>query len=82
MELIQAAGGPIFATSANTHGNPAPGSFDEIEPRIIAHADLSLDAGETEHHMPSTVVVCTTAEPVIIREGAVAADEIMKAAHG
>lgn len=82
MELIQAAGGPIFATSANTHGNPAPGSFDEIEPRIIANADLSLDAGETQHQVASTVVVCTGDEPVIVREGAVSSDEIMQAVHG
>ncbi len=76
MELIQAAGGPIFATSANTHGNPAPGSFEEIEPRIIAHADLALDSGETEHQQASTVVDCTGAEPVILRQGAITAEQI------
>ncbi len=79
-ELLIAAGGPIFATSANTHGNPAPGSFAEVEPRIIAHADLSLDGGETEHQMASTVVVCTGAEPVVVREGAVAAERIKEVA--
>jgi tRNA threonylcarbamoyl adenosine modification protein (Sua5/YciO/YrdC/YwlC family) len=77
MELIQAAGGPIFATSANTHGNPAPGSFEEVEQRIISHADVALDGGETEHQQASTVVDCTGPEPTIIREGAVSADEIM-----
>ena len=79
MELIQAAGGPIFATSANTHGNPAPGSFEEVEPRIIAHADISLDGGETEHQMASTVVLCTGGTPVVVREGAVSTEEIMAA---
>jgi release factor glutamine methyltransferase len=77
MELIQAAGGPIFATSANTHGNPAPGSFEEVEQRIISHADVALDGGETEHQQASTVVDCTGPEPTIIREGAVSADEVM-----
>jgi L-threonylcarbamoyladenylate synthase len=80
MELIQAAGGPIFATSANTHGNPAPGSFEEVEPRIITAADVVLDGGETEHQMASTVVLCTGAVPEIVREGAVAAEDIMAAA--
>jgi len=79
MELIQASGGPIFATSANTHGNPAPGSFAEIEPRIISHADVALDGGETEHQQASTVVNCTGDAPVIVREGAVANDAIMAA---
>jgi len=82
LELIQAAGGPLFTTSANTHGNPAPGAFDEIEPRIITHADIVLDGGETEHQVPSTVVLCTGAEPVIVREGAVANEAILAAARG
>jgi len=82
MELLQASGSPIFATSANTHGNPAPGSFGEVEPRIVTAADLALDGGETEHQMASTVVLCTGPEPVIVREGAVAADDIMAAADG
>lgn len=80
MELIQAAGGPLFTTSANTHGNPAPGSFDEIEPRIISHADVVLDGGETQHQMPSTVVDCSSSRPRIIREGAIPVDRIMAAA--
>ncbi len=79
MELIQAAGGPIFATSANTHGNPAPGSFEEVEPRIISHADVSLNGGETEHQQASTVVDCTGSAPVVLREGAISSDEITAA---
>jgi L-threonylcarbamoyladenylate synthase len=79
-ELLVAAGGPIFATSANTHGNPAPGSFAEVEPRIIAHADISLDGGETQHQIASTVVLCTGAAPEVVREGAVAADDVIGAA--
>lgn len=80
MELLQAAGGPIFATSANTHGKPAPASFEEIEPRIVVAADIALDAGETEHQIASTVVLCTGPEPVIVREGAVSSEAIMEAA--
>lgn len=79
-ELLQGAGGPIFATSANTHGNPAPGSFEEIEPRIIEAADIALDGGETAHQQASTVVLCTGPEPVVVREGAVSTDDIMAAA--
>lgn len=82
MELIQAAGGPLFATSANTHGNPAPGSFDELEPRIVTHADLVIDGGETQHQQASTVVLCTGDEPVIVRAGAITEDKVMEVAHG
>lgn len=82
MELITAAGGPIITTSANTSGEPAPGSFAEVEARIIAAADVSLDGGETLHRQASSVVDCTGPEPVIIREGAIPTDAIMAAAAG
>ncbi len=78
-ELLQGAGGPIFATSANTHGNPAPGAFADVEPRIISAADVALDGGETAHRVASTVVLCTGPQPVVLSEGAVPAEEIMAA---
>jgi release factor glutamine methyltransferase len=81
-ELIRASGGPIITTSANTSGKPAPRSFEELEGRIIAAADLTLDGGETLHGVASTVVDCTGKEPVVIREGAVSAEEITAAAAG
>ena len=81
-ELIRVAGGPIITTSANTSGKPAPGSFDELEERIIAHADLTLDGGETHHGIASSVVDCTGPEPAILREGAIPAAEIMATAKG
>jgi release factor glutamine methyltransferase len=82
MELIQASGGPIIATSANTSGMPAPGDFADVEERILAAADVVLDGGETAHRMASTVVGCTGPEPVILREGAIPSDQIMVAARG
>jgi L-threonylcarbamoyladenylate synthase len=76
IELLQAAGGPIIATSANTSGNPAPGTFSDVEVRIVQAADLSLDGGETAHQQSSTVVDCTGSSPVVIREGAIPAEQI------
>ena len=81
-ELIRAAGGPIIATSANTSGKSAPGSFDELEERIIHAADLTLDGGETEHKLASTVVDCTGEMPVILRDGAIPAAAILSVALG
>ncbi len=79
-ELIRASGGPIITTSANTSGNPPAASFAELEPRIIAAADLTLDGGETRHGVASTVVDCTGPEPVVMRDGAIPAAEVMAAA--
>ncbi|MDZ4065195.1 MAG: Sua5/YciO/YrdC/YwlC family protein, partial [Coriobacteriia bacterium] len=63
-------------------GRPAPGDFTEVEERIIAAADVALDGGATAHRQASTVVVCTGAEPRIVREGAIPSDAIMSAAVG
>jgi L-threonylcarbamoyladenylate synthase len=82
VELLQAAGGPLIATSANTSGYPAPGAFAEVEGRIVQAADLSLDGGETEHQQASTVVDATGAKPVILRTGAISAEEISSVAAG
>ena len=82
IELLQAAGGPIIATSANTSGSPAPGTFDDVEVRIVQAADLSLDGGETQHQRASTVVDCTGDAAVVIREGAISPEQIAIAAAG
>jgi release factor glutamine methyltransferase len=79
-ELLAASGGPIIATSANTSGKHAPGSFDELEDRIVHAADLTLDGGETQHGIASTVVDCTGAAPVILRDGAIPATDIVEIA--
>ncbi|PKQ37413.1 MAG: threonylcarbamoyl-AMP synthase [Actinobacteria bacterium HGW-Actinobacteria-1] len=79
-ELIRASGNAIITTSANTSGLPPAGSFAELEERIIASADLTLDGGETLHGTASTVVDCIGAEPVITREGAIPAAQVIAAA--
>ena len=81
-ELLTAVGSPIITTSANTSGKPSPGAFADLEQRIMASADLTLDGGETKHGIASTVVDCTGAEPVILRDGAIPATEIAVAAQG
>ncbi|MEI7814758.1 MAG: L-threonylcarbamoyladenylate synthase [Coriobacteriia bacterium] len=82
VELIQSSGGPIIATSANTTGNPAPGCYEDVEIRILQAADLCLDGGETEHQQASTVVLCTGAEPMVLREGAIPAEQIAATVAG
>jgi tRNA threonylcarbamoyl adenosine modification protein (Sua5/YciO/YrdC/YwlC family) len=75
-DLIRASGGPIITTSANTSGKHSPASFEELESRLVAAADLTLDGGETKHGIASTVVDCTGLVPVILRDGAIPAHEI------
>lgn len=75
-ELIARCGSPLAVTSANTHGKPAPISFDEVEPRILAGVEVAIDAGETPCRDASTIVAVRDGELQILREGALAVREI------
>ena len=46
---------PIFQTSANLSGEPAPARFEDVPAEIVAGADLAIDGGELTG-LPSTVV--------------------------
>lgn len=78
-ELVARCGSPLAVTSANTHGRPAPISFDEVEPRILAGVDVAVDAGETPCRDASTIVAVRDGEIQILREGALTAREIRAA---
>lgn len=75
-ELIARCGSPLAVTSANTHGKPAPISFDEVEPRILVGVDVAVDAGETPCRDASTIVAVRDGELQILRQGVLLADEI------
>ena len=52
---------PIFQTSANPSGEPAPARFDDVDPAIVDAVDLAIDGGELTGQ-PSTVVDLTALE--------------------
>jgi L-threonylcarbamoyladenylate synthase len=63
---------PIFQTSANRSGEPAPSRFGAVDPEIADAVDLAIDGGELTG-MPSTVIDLTAIEDggwSILREGA------------
>jgi L-threonylcarbamoyladenylate synthase len=63
---------PIFQTSANHSGEPAPAHFADVPEEIIAAADLAIDGGSLTG-LPSSVVDLTTFEATgdwtVLREG-------------
>lgn len=71
--------GALTQTSANTHGNPAATSVEEIEDRLFELADLVVDGGSSKIGAASTIVDCMKAEPKILREGAITEADIEKA---
>jgi L-threonylcarbamoyladenylate synthase len=74
--LLQAAG-PMAATSANLSGQPSPSTADEVLAQLGGRIDLILDGGRTPGGTPSTVVDCTGQQPVIVRAGPIALEEIL-----
>ena len=74
--LIRACASPLAVTSANTHGMPAPVSFDDVEPRILAGVDAAIDAGATPCRDASTIISTLDGTCRIIRQGALSAERI------
>jgi L-threonylcarbamoyladenylate synthase len=70
---------PIFQTSANRSGEPAPASFEQVDSAIVAGADLAIDGGELTG-MPSTVIDLADLDSEgswsVLREGALPSEEV------
>ena len=75
------AGRPITATSANVSGEPATPDPDQVERTLGDRIDLLIDTGITRGGAPSTIVDVTGAEPVLVRGGAIAWQEIHEWLH-
>lgn len=54
-EILRAHGGPLYATSANLAGQPAPGSLSEVSQEVSRAVDLAVE-GEAGGGEASAVV--------------------------
>jgi L-threonylcarbamoyladenylate synthase len=70
--------GPLPTTSANRSGEPEARDADEIERLLGAAIDLVLDGGPAAGGPASTVVDVTSAEPRILRAGAISPEGISR----
>ena len=70
---------PIFQTSANRSGEPAPAHFADVPREILTAVDVAIDGG-TLTGLPSTVVDLTeldaSGEWTVLREGGMASAEL------
>jgi L-threonylcarbamoyladenylate synthase len=73
---------PIFQTSANRSGEPAPSRFEDVPGSILAGVDLAIDGGELTG-LPSTVVDLSAIDADgswrILRQGAVSEGDLASA---
>jgi L-threonylcarbamoyladenylate synthase len=71
---------PVFQTSANRSGEPAPGSFEAVPAEIVRGADLAIDGGDLTG-VPSTVVdisrIDETGEWKILRAGGLSEGDLV-----
>ncbi|NTU62514.1 MAG: threonylcarbamoyl-AMP synthase [Chloroflexi bacterium] len=62
--------GPLAVTSANRSAGPNPRTAQEVLDQLEGRIDAIVDGGQTPGGVPSTVVDCTQAAPIILRDGA------------
>src|SRR5579871_1942873 len=74
--LIEAAGFPLAAPSANPSGRVSPTTADHVFADLDGRVDWILDAGPARHGVESTIVGCLGQEPVLLRPGAVTREAI------
>ncbi len=70
-KVVTALGAPLAASSANRHGEPSPVTCLQAIGAIGQACAIALDGGRTEAGLDSTVIDCTAAGPLIVREGAI-----------
>lgn len=75
---ILTGAGAMVATSANLPGGPDPRTLADVPVELREAAEAIVDGGELPG-TPSTVLDCTGAEPVVLREGAASSAEAIRA---
>ena len=78
LELIRSSDLPLAATSANPSGEISPTTADEVGKTLGARIDLIIDGGGTAVKIPSTVIDVTGDRPVIVREGNLSREQVMR----
>jgi len=74
--LLSAAGRPIAAPSANRSGRISTTTPAHVAEELGDAVDMILAAGKTRFGVESTILDLTGARPVLLRPGAVTAEEI------
>lgn len=67
--LIEAAGVPIAAPSANLSGSPSPTSFEHVKDDMLGRVDMIIDGGDCNIGLESTIVKIEGDGIVLLRPG-------------
>lgn len=69
--VIDAAGVPLAAPSANLSGRPSPTTFAHVKEDLAGRVDALLDGGDCDVGVESTVVTLAEGTPRVLRPGGV-----------
>jgi L-threonylcarbamoyladenylate synthase len=76
LNLIERAGVPIAAPSANPFGHTSPTTARHVLDQMAGKVDMVLDGGDCSVGVESTIVSFATARPVLLRPGGLPVEDI------
>ena len=76
LALLEAAGVPVVAPSANLFGRSSPTSANHVLKDLGGRIDVVLDGGPTPIGVESTVLDITTDPPAILRPGGLSREDL------
>lgn len=74
--LVETAGIPIAAPSANRFSRPSPTTAEHVKDDLDGRIDVILDAGATDIGLESTIVDFSVDPPVVRRPGGITFEQI------
>ena len=78
LRIVQKLKRPLTATSANLSGSPECSRASEVAEQIGGKLDAIVDGEQTQGGKTSTIIDVTCDPPVILREGAISRQTIVK----
>jgi len=81
LRLLNAFGGAVVAPSANRFGRLSPTTAAHVREELGDAVDMILDGGQCAIGIESTIVSFRQGQPVILRPGAVTAEQIEETLH-
>ena len=74
--VIEAAGVPLAAPSANLSGRPSPTTFAHVQADLSGRVDALLDGGDCPVGVESTVITLVGGTPRVLRPGGVTVEQL------
>ncbi len=78
--VIEAAGLPIAAPSANLSGKPSPTKAEHVLADMMGKVDVIVTAGDVKHGLESTVLDVSKEPYTLLRPGTITLEQLLKIA--